>query len=148
MKNGVFPPVVDKSRQLVHTHENCKPKECKDVILSHIFPATGSLTQNLRRIQVRLLHHQIHQGSSKEELECLQNGCWNGDGRTYGCCKWLGRALPGRTFGILFVEPRLRSRLESNAKISFPCCLCLHINRNVYPNSQIFICTWNFPVFP
>ena len=46
MQDGVLPPIVNHSQQLVHSHKNGKPKECINITLGHIFPSGGSsLTQ-------------------------------------------------------------------------------------------------------
>ena len=71
-QDGVLPPIVNHSCQLVHSHQNGKPKECKNVTLSHIFPAGGCylahLTQSMSIVQVGLPHDQ-----SDQSKQCLQN---------------------------------------------------------------------------
>ena len=71
-QNGVIPSIVNSNCQLVHSHQNGKPKECKNVTLGHIFPAGGCclthLTQSMSIVQVGLLHDQ-----SDQSKQCLQN---------------------------------------------------------------------------
>ena len=126
-QDGVLPPIVNHSCQLVHSHQNGKPKECKNVTLSHIFPAGGCylthLTQSMSIVQVGLPHDQ-----SDQSKQCLQNRSWNGDGWSNRRSKWvdsdwLGWLLPGRSFISLLQSERwnISSRVLCVHSLIFSC---------------------------